>query len=388
MFSHVDTGRTAPPFAAITEAAMSSVELRHVFKSFGGMLAVDDVNLNVGEGEFVVLLGPSGCGKTTTLRMVAGFEMPTKGQILFGGQDMTAVPARSREIGMVFQNYALFPNMTVAENIGFGLRQRKASREVIAARVDEMLALAQLEALRDRYPTELSGGQQQRVALTRALAVSPRLLLMDEPLGALDLKLREAMQVELKQLQRRFGITTILVTHDQQEAMSLADRIVIMEAGRIRQSGSPEDLYDNPNSRFVAEFVGKNNILKGVVSGADANGLAIRLNGSSPATEIIAARMEGASWVRGDAVLVGLRPEHMALSRPDDRSSANNIPGRILGRQFLGNIVHYFVELPWAQTMVVEHSSKVSQFQLGAEVSVHFQPEHCRPLAAGGAGDA
>ena len=221
---------------------MATVALEGVSKYYGHRPAVDEVSLEIEEGEFVVLLGPSGCGKTTTLRMIAGLVEPTRGVIRIDGSDVTALPARKRNVGMVFQDYALFPHMTVGENIAFGLRERRFDRAALELRVEELLALIRLPGFERRFPDQLSGGQQKRVALARALAYSPSVLLMDEPLGALDLKLREAMQVELRRVQRRLQITTIFVTHDQEEAMSLADRIVVMRDGRVEQIGAPEDL--------------------------------------------------------------------------------------------------------------------------------------------------
>src|SRR5919109_31258 len=244
---------------------MARVVLTDVSRRFGGVTAVDGVTLDVGEGEFLTLLGPSGCGKTTTLRMIAGFLPPSRGRIVIDGEDVTRLPARRRNIGMVFQDYALFPHLTVAENIGFGLRERGTPRRRIGERVHELTALVRLTGLERRFPAELSGGQQQRVALARALAYTPRVLLMDEPLGALDLKLREAMQLELAQLQRRLGITTIYVTHDQEEAMTLSDRIAVMSEGRILQVGPPDEVYGRPRTAFVASFVGKVTLLAGTV---------------------------------------------------------------------------------------------------------------------------
>ena len=368
---------------------MSTIELRHIHKYFAGsIVAVEDVDLFVDDGEFIVLLGPSGCGKTTTLRMIAGFEKPSSGQILFGGRDVTYMPTRQREVGMVFQNYALFPNMTVAENVAFGLKQRRMSGKALADRVEEMLDLAQLDDRRDQYPAELSGGQQQRVALIRALAISPRLLLMDEPLGALDLKLRETMQIELKQIQRQLGITTVLVTHDQQEAMSLADRIVVMQDGRMRQLGSPEELYNQPNSRFVAEFVGQNNLLSGVVRDVDGGGLSIRMGEGNTAFDLVAAPDKQGSWRPGDHVTVGLRPEHLTVSMSGEDLAPNRVAGKVAERRFLGNFVHYHIELPWKQTVIVECPTRLSQHEPGSDILVHFEPEHCRPLAAGDTDDA
>jgi putative spermidine/putrescine transport system ATP-binding protein len=242
----------------------AAITLERVTKVFAGATrAVDDVSLSIAEGEFFSLLGPSGCGKTTTLRMIAGFESPDAGRIRVRGQDITALPPERRNMGMVFQNYALFPHRTVAENVAFGLRMRKVPKPDIAARVREALAMVRLDGLEDRRPAELSGGQQQRVALARAIVVNPTVLLCDEPLGALDKKLRQAMQFELRELHRRLGLTLVYVTHDQEEALTMSHRIAVMTAGRIAQIGAPREIYDRPASRFVADFIGDTNILDG-----------------------------------------------------------------------------------------------------------------------------
>jgi spermidine/putrescine ABC transporter ATP-binding subunit len=351
---------------------MSRVELRHLTKNFGGAIAVDDVNLTIEEGEFVVFLGPSGCGKTTTLRMIAGFEYPTAGQILIGGEDVTKIPPRQRQIGMVFQNYALFPTMTVAENVAFGLRQRGLARHAINARVEDMLRLAQLAAFRDRYPAELSGGQQQRVALIRALANSPRMLLMDEPLAALDLKLREAMQIELKQIQRKLGITTVFVTHDQQEAMSLADRIVVMASGHIQQIGTPGELYERPNSQFVAEFVGKNNIFTGVINELNGAECTVDL-----ANNVIVVIRKPQNPRPGGTVIFALRPEVLTMTRQGKAVQRNAVTGSIEQRQYFGNRTHYFVALPWRKTLIVELAQGTDEFMVGEDVIISWETQDC-----------
>ena len=240
---------------------MSGVTLDKIVKRYGSTVAVDDVSLNIKEGEFLTLLGPSGCGKTTTLRLISGFIQPTSGAIHFGEKDVTGIAPQHRQIGMVFQDYALFPHLTVSENISFGLVERKYEKHAIKARVDELLALIKLENAAERYPSEISGGQAQRVAVARAVAHPPSVLLMDEPLGALDLKLRETMQIELRRIQQELGITAVYVTHDQSEAMNMSDRIVVMNSGVIEQIGSPKDIYTNPQSVFVANFIGQVNIL-------------------------------------------------------------------------------------------------------------------------------
>ena len=254
-----------PPPAS---ASPASIRLDRVTKRFpGGVVAVAGVELTVEPGEFFSLLGPSGCGKTTTLRMIAGFEEPDEGRIVIGGRDLTHVPVHHRDMGMVFQSYALFPHRTVAENVAFGLRMRKVAKPEADARVAAALAQVKLEGYEERRPAELSGGQQQRVALARAIVIRPPVLLCDEPLGALDRKLRQAMQVELKELQRALGVTLVFVTHDQEEALAMSDRIGVMNAGRLEQVGAPAEIYDRPRTRFVAEFIGEINLIEGAVSG-------------------------------------------------------------------------------------------------------------------------
>jgi putative spermidine/putrescine transport system ATP-binding protein len=248
---------------------MAGVLLENVTKIFpGGTRAVDDISIAIAEGEFFSLLGPSGCGKTTTLRMLAGFETPDAGRISVAARDVTALPPEKRDMGMVFQNYALFPHRSVAENVGFGLKMRGVPKEDAAKRVRQALEMVRLAGLEERRPAQLSGGQQQRVALARAIVVNPAVLLCDEPLGALDKKLRQAMQFELKALHARLGLTLVYVTHDQEEALTMSDRIAVMRAGRIAQLGAPRAIYDNPTSRFVADFIGDTNILEGVAEGA------------------------------------------------------------------------------------------------------------------------
>src|SRR5882724_364206 len=288
---------------------MSRVTLEHLTKRYRQTEVVRGIDLNVEAGEFIVLLGPSGCGKTTTLRMIAGFTEPTSGTVRIGGEAVNTLPPRARNIGMVFQDYALFPNMTVAENIGFGLVERGAPRERLAARTAEMLTLIRMEAFGSRYPAELSGGQQQRVALARSLAYAPRVLLMDEPLGALDQKLREEMQREFARIQRALAITTIFVTHDQQEAMALADRIVVMNSGLIEQAGPPEELYRDPKTLFIAQFVGRANAFSGTVESREGDRVAVRL----ATGERITARNQ-AGVTAGQRVTCVVRPERLAVS--------------------------------------------------------------------------
>jgi putative spermidine/putrescine transport system ATP-binding protein len=295
------------PYGKVRPIRSHSVELEAITHRFGATTAVDDVSLPVQAGELIALLGPSGCGKTTLLRIIGGFITPTAGSVRMDGRAIDHLPASRRDIGIVFQNYALFPHMTVYENVAYGLRARHAPRDVIRERVAKMLAVVQLEGLRERMPRQLSGGQQQRVALARALAVEPRILLLDEPFGALDKNLRLDMQIEVKALQRQFGITAILVTHDQEEAMSLADHIAVMHRGRVEQFATPVEVYDRPRTLFVNSFVGTANVLAGEIVARDGPTLTIALEcGATVALEAPAA-------ADGKRVVVSARPENLRL---------------------------------------------------------------------------
>ena len=303
------------------------LRLEALVKDYGvGEPAVDRLDLEIGRGEFVALLGPSGCGKTTTLRMIAGLVEPTAGRILLDGDDLTAKPVHRRNIGMVFQNYALFPHMSVADNVAFGLQMRGIAAGEIASRVAEALALVRLTGFEARRPKALSGGQQQRVALARALVIRPDLLLLDEPLSNLDAKLREEMRGEIREIQRRLGITTVFVTHDQAEALALADRISVMEKGRLAQLGTPEAVYERPATPFVARFVGRINAL---AAAADGDGR-LRIGGQP----IPAGDLEPA----GARVTVMIRPQHITLSQP-----GVSLPGRVTGVTYVGDVVQIAV---------------------------------------------
>ncbi len=310
-------------------------ELRHASKQFGAVLAADDLNLSIKRGEFLSFLGPSGCGKTTALRMLAGFEAPTSGQVLLDGQVVNDLPAYRRPVNMVFQHYALFPHLTVAENIGYGLRQQRPrlSLAQIAKAVDKALDTVRLPGYGPRRIWEMSGGQQQRVALARAIINQPKLLLLDEPMAALDKKLRRDMQIELQTLQRSLGITFVLVTHDQEEALSMSDRICIMRGGRIVQVGSPRDLYDRPMNRYVADFVGKSNFFAGTV---DAGGASLTATGhriSGHTTQSLTA---------GQAAFASLRPEQISLTRHP--GAGVSLPVQVQTRIFLGEHTEYLVK--------------------------------------------
>ena len=286
---------------------MSFLVLDNLQKSFGPVQVVKDFNMSIEKGEFVSFLGPSGCGKTTVLRMIAGFEMPSGGSITIDGEDQDRLKSNQRNIGMVFQAYALFPNMNVFDNVAFGLKVAGKPKAEITERVNEMLALIRLEHLADRYPYQMSGGQQQRVALARALAPKPRVLLLDEPLSALDAKIRISLREEIRQIQRQLGITTVFVTHDQEEALSISDRIVVMNAGRADQIGTPSEIYNRPATRFVASFVGTLNMIDAVVADPAANTGRI-------GDQLIALREAIAEKQGGDTISLALRPEAGSLS--------------------------------------------------------------------------
>jgi putative spermidine/putrescine transport system ATP-binding protein len=315
---------------------MAFLEIKNASKVFGGIAAVRDFNLDVNKGELVTFLGPSGCGKTTTLRMVAGFEEPDAGQILLDGEDVTRRPPNKRDVGMVFQAYALFPNMTVGQNIGFGLRVRKASEATIKQRIEEMLALIHLEQKGDSYPHQLSGGQQQRVALARALAIHPRVLLLDEPLSALDAKIRVQLRAEIRAIQQKLGTTAIYVTHDQEEALSISDRIVVMYDGRIEQVGTPFEIYNFPTTAFVASFVGTLNTTDAEVIDPKAHSL--RLEGQQIQAD---TGLDGKH--AGDKVRIAIRPERFTFAMEERKD--NVLDGTIENITFLGSIVRVQVSV-------------------------------------------
>jgi putative spermidine/putrescine transport system ATP-binding protein len=308
---------------------MSYLELTDIHKRFGDTVAVDSFNLTAEKGEFVSFLGPSGCGKTTTLRMIAGFEQPTNGTIQINGEDVTWKPPNRRNVGMVFQSYALFPNMTVADNIGFGMKVRGRPKDQIRSRVGELLELISLAGRGDRFPWQLSGGQQQRVALARALAIEPQVLLLDEPLSALDAKIRVALRHEIRAIQRQLGITTVYVTHDQEEALSLSDRVVVMSEGRIEQIGPPADIYNFPATRFVASFVGTLNLLGARVIDATTGRISV-------AGQEITAGHAVESGGAGSEATVAIRPEGIEFGTD---GGSNRLTGTVEDVSFLGSIV-------------------------------------------------
>ncbi len=357
------------------------IEFRNVTKHFADVVAVDDVSLSVERGAFFSFLGPSGCGKTTSLRLIAGFDQPSEGDVFISGASVVGIPPHKRPVNMVFQQYALFPHMDVAENIGYGLRQRspKPDRQDITRRVDETLEMVRLSGYGKRRVWELSGGQQQRVALARALINHPTCLLLDEPLAALARKLRREMQIELQTLQRDVGITFILVTHDQEEALSMSDRICIMREGRIVQSGSPRELYDEPLNRYVADFVGKTNFFNGEV--IEARNSAITLKSESGQVLVGVQPKKAAPLVNRSRACVAVRPEMISINAADKNTGGDNIAlhGEVMNQIFLGEHSEYLVATEeYGEVMVlspksVENSNR--SFAPGDRVSLSWRPE-------------
>jgi spermidine/putrescine transport system ATP-binding protein len=353
------------------------VKLVDVVKTFGDMVAVDHIDLEVVDGEFFSLLGPSGCGKTTTLRMIGGFEAPTSGLIELQGQDVTWLPPYRRNVNTVFQNYALFPHLTIYENVAFGLRRKGVKDSEVRSRVTDMLRLVELPGYEARRPTQISGGQAQRVALARALINKPAVLLLDEPLGALDLKLRKQMQVELKRIQQEVGITFIYVTHDQEEAMTMSDRIAVMNRGRYEQLGEPEVLYERPTTRFVAGFLGVSNLLPGTVEGEADGYAAVRL---ADDTRVRAPR---AMVGQRSTVSVGVRPEKIRLHPTDVEppSGHNLLTGVVRDASYLGVSTQYQVEARGGATITVyeqnvERATKAELWAPGEDVRLAWSPDH------------
>jgi spermidine/putrescine transport system ATP-binding protein len=352
------------------------VRLERVTKAFGDTVAVDDLSLDIQEGEFFSMLGPSGCGKTTTLRMIGGFEEPTRGTVYLGGRDVTDLPPYRRDVNTVFQSYALFPHLDVFENVAFGLRRKKVDKADVQKRVTDSLRLVDLPGYEKRKPTQLSGGQQQRVALARALVNEPKVLLLDEPLGALDLKLRKHMQLELKRIQREVGITFIYVTHDQEEAMTMSNRLAVMRHGRVEQIGAPEAVYESPATEFVAGFLGASNLLDGEVKEErDGNSL-ILLTGGSTVT-VPTERVDGEV---GEAVRVGVRPEKITLepATGDPPPGLNSVTGLLRMSTYIGVSHQYTIEGPGGTTLTVYAQNLGTETvpQPGETVRLTWQPEY------------
>ncbi|MGZ5352612.1 MAG: ABC transporter ATP-binding protein [Actinomycetota bacterium] len=355
--------------------AGGQVRLVDLVKRFADVTAVSGINLEMPPGEFFSLLGPSGCGKTTTLRMIAGFERPDEGQILLDGVDMAQTPPHKRNVNTVFQNYALFPHLSVEDNVAFGLRYKDVSKQDAKRKVEDALALVRLEGLGRRRPSQLSGGQQQRVALARALVLGPAVLLLDEPLGALDAKLRKALQIELKALQEEIGITFIYVTHDQEEALTMSDRLAVMNAGRVEQIGTPSKVYEEPRTTYVADFLGVSNLMDARSEGADASGRAkLRLGDF----EVFAGG--GDTDARGD-VRVVIRPERVRLE-PAGATGENRVPGMVERVVYVGSTIQVIVHLAHGHSVQAwwQNRGDGVPYEQGNPVAVHLLPDALRVL--------
>ena len=363
------------------EAHVPQVEVRlvQVVKKFGDVFAVDHIDLEVQDGEFFSLLGPSGCGKTTTLRMIGGFEQPTSGLIELHGDDVTWLPPYQRNVNTVFQNYALFPHLTIYENVAFGLRRKGVKDSEVKSRVTDMLKLVELPGFEKRKPTQISGGQAQRVALARALINRPAVLLLDEPLGALDLKLRKQMQVELKRIQQEVGITFIYVTHDQEEAMTMSDRIAVMNKGRYEQLADPETLYERPKTRFVAGFLGVSNLLPATVEpGASDGGYTAARLGDATVLRVPSSAVDGASSIE-----VGVRPEKIRMHGPEHfvMPGHNRLDGTVRDAAYLGVSTQYLIETTTGSRITVyeqnlERATRAELWSPGSTVMLTWSPDH------------
>jgi spermidine/putrescine transport system ATP-binding protein len=357
----------------MAEPVGADLHMRSLTKTFGSFVAVDDLDLTIPQGSFFALLGPSGCGKTTTLRMVAGLEVPTAGQILIGDDDITETKPYRRPVNTVFQNYALFPHLDIFENVAFGLRRRGAKD--VKAKVDEVLELIELGHLARRKPTQLSGGQQQRVALARAIVNRPSVLLLDEPLGALDLKLRRQMQLELKRIQTEVGLTFVHVTHDQEEAMTMADTIAVMNNGRIEQLGDPASLYEDPVTTFVANFLGQSNLVRARVTSRVGDELTVDAHGSTFTMPVRRCVSES------DDIWVGVRPEKIQVNATG--AGTNTVSGTVTDTSYIGVSTQYLVRLPWDQELtVVRQNDGAALLRPGQSVDLSWESDHTFGLDA------
>lgn len=344
----------------------SIVSLQGVYKKFGDNLVVAEMNIEIHAGEFLTLLGPSGCGKTTTLRMIAGFEDTTAGTIMVQGESVENKEPYQREVNTVFQNYALFPHMTVYNNVAYGLTIKKIPKDQIAKRVADMLELVQLTGYEARKPDELSGGQKQRVAIARALINNPKVLLLDEPLGALDLKLRKQMQIELKRLQKKLGITFVYVTHDQEEALTMSDRIAVMDNGIVQQLGTPVEIYDHPKTRFVAGFIGESNIFEGTVEAMDNDIMTIK-------TEAGMMRVKGSGFEIGESMYVSVRPEYVEVAK--NEVDGFDVHGIVKDFIYIGTVVKTAVDLINGQEVKYSRFEQDTSIQAGEKIFLYWKPE-------------
>ncbi|MGI9049468.1 MAG: ABC transporter ATP-binding protein [Rubrobacteraceae bacterium] len=361
---------------AAREAERSvAVELAGVTKRFGDFVAVDDLTLDIYEGEFFSLLGPSGCGKTTTLRMIAGFEQLIEGEVSVAGEPMRRVPSYRRPVNTVFQSYAIFPHLNVFDNVAFGLRRAKVPKDEVRKRVDEACEMVQLGGFEKRKPTMLSGGQQQRVALARALVNRPKVLLLDEPLGALDMKLRKELQIELRNLQIEVGITFIYVTHDQEEALTMSDRIAVMNAGKVQQVADPATLYERPRNRFVADFIGQTNIFSGTVESMNGDRITLQTSGGM---KVEATTQEGASVEIGSEAHAAVRPEKLRLGSTGD----NVCTAEVTQVVYLGSSTQYITKLPAGEKLVLyqQNAHDSTGSVVGDEVAVTWDAANCLVL--------
>lgn len=358
----------------------NAVELHGVSKRYSGLTALRRTDLSVPEGSFVTFLGPSGCGKTTTLRMIAGLVEPSEGDIFVRGQRVNDVPIHRRNLGLVFQNYALFPHKTVFDNIAFGLKYRRVAKSEIARRVRDALRLVQLPDVGDRVPSQLSGGQQQRIALARAIVIEPEVLLLDEPLSALDANLREEMRVELKHIQRELGIATVFVTHDQSEALALSDVVVVMNQGSVEQTGTPQEVYNNPATEFVAGFLGHSNILSGHVAGQNGGLLRVQVENNGP--EILARPGPDQAWQEGTPVRLVMRAERLLLADRHSTDPAHTVlDARVSAIDYQGQAARYFVTAAGLSLQAINPIDR-RPFAEGANVQLRVRGEDCVLLAA------
>jgi ABC-type Fe3+/spermidine/putrescine transport system ATPase subunit len=364
-----------------TPKKKTMVQFKGIMKRFGNVTAVEKMDFEIEEGSLVTLLGPSGCGKTTLLRMVAGLEEPSEGDILINGMRVNDTPIHKRNLGMIFQNYALFPHKNIFENVAFGLKYRSVPKADIEQKVTRALEMVRLPGVENRMPSQLSGGQQQRIAMARAIVIEPDVLLMDEPLSALDENLREAMRREVDNLQQILGVTTIFVTHDQREALSMSDKILVMKAGRKQQEGNPEEVYNEPANHFVADFLGHSNFLPGEVVGVDNDHVKVKIETG----EILYAKNKG-GFAEGDRVEMIVRAQRFDAFHKDEfepLNEMNHFAGRIKDRSYMGGEVSYFIELGAGREIHVISMMRTRIYDVGETVSVQVAPQHCHLIPLG-----